>query len=65
MTDDRLKNFIGAAHDLETRAQDVIDGHPGAAPALVIALRNFSVANQSLNEAAAEMMAMQKTKARP
>jgi hypothetical protein len=59
MADDRLKNFIGAAHDLEMRARDVIDGHTGAREALVIALKNFGVANQSLETAAVEMMAAQ------
>jgi hypothetical protein len=59
MTDDRLKNFIGAALDLEMRAREVIDGHPGAKEALVIALKNFSVANRSLQDTAAETMAGQ------
>ena len=59
MADDRLKNFIGAALDLEMRARDVVDGHQGAKEALIIALKNFGVANQSLRDAAAEVMAGQ------
>jgi hypothetical protein len=59
MADDRLKNFISAAFDLEMRARDMIDGHAGARDALVIALKNFGVANQSLETAAVEMMAAQ------
>jgi hypothetical protein len=61
MTDDRLENFIGAALDLEDRASDVIEyeGVPeetGARAALVIALKNFSVAHQSLRDAASEAL---------
>jgi hypothetical protein len=56
MTDDRLKNFIGAALDLEDRARDYIDSREPAHAALVIALKNFSVAHQSLRDAASEAL---------
>lgn len=50
--DERQKQFDGAALDLEIRARNVIDGKPGAEAALVIALRNFSVAHRSLSDTA-------------
>jgi hypothetical protein len=48
MLDDRMKNFVGAALDLEIRTLDVFDGKPGAKKALIIALKNFDDARRSL-----------------
>jgi hypothetical protein len=56
MADDRLKNFIGAALDLQVRANGYLDHGAKARPALVIALKNFSVAHQSLRDAASETL---------
>lgn len=57
MTDDRVKNFVGAALDLEERARDYVNEGASAKPALVIALKNFSVAHRSMSDAASEAMA--------
>jgi hypothetical protein len=56
MADDRLKNFIGAALDLQDRADDYLNHGEVAKPALVIALKNFSIAHQSLRDAASEAL---------
>jgi hypothetical protein len=56
MTDTRLKSFIGAALDLQTRANDYLDHGEVAKSALVIPLKNFSLAHQSLRDAASEAL---------
>lgn len=52
MAHESIKNFVGAARDLEDRARDYLDNGQIAHGALVIALKNFSVANATLEEAA-------------
>lgn len=56
MADDRLKNFIGAALDLEDRANDFLNHGDAAKPALIIALKNFSASHQSLRDVASEQL---------
>jgi hypothetical protein len=56
MTDDRLINFFGAALNLQDRADDYLNHGEVAKPALVIALKNFSVAHQALRDAASEAL---------
>lgn len=61
-TDDRLKNFIGAALDLEERAADYLEHGEPARAALVIACKNFSAAHNSLRNAALETVTERATR---
>jgi hypothetical protein len=54
--------FIGAALDLEDRARDYIDSGEPAHAVLVIALKKFSVAHQSLRDAVSEALTGQSEK---
>jgi len=65
MIDDRIQNFIGAALDLQTRAADLHDTmtEPARA-ALLISLKNFSVAHKSLRDAASEALTVDSDHAR-
>ncbi len=56
MADDRMKNFFGAALDLQDRATDYLDHGEVAKKALIIALRNFGLAHQSLRQLASEKL---------